>query len=200
VYEDLGLDVPRDWDEFMANNATIADSGIDPVIQTYGETFSSQMFVLADFANVLAVDPDWAEQYTAGHRKYAEEPAVEAFRHHQEGYEAGYFNEDYASATVSDGVRMLADGTGAHYPIPSNVIGDIEQNAPEAVDDIGFFAVPAENAADTQATIWQAAGLYIPRTTEGPEREAALEFIEFFNSDTGCAIQQEYGSPAGPYP
>src|SRR5690606_30289424 len=135
VYEDLGLDVPRDWDEFMANNATIAESGIDPVIQTYGETFSSQMFVLADFANVLAVDPDWAEQYTAGHRKYAEEPAVEAFRHHQEVYKAGYFNEDYASATVSDGVRMLADGTGAHYPITSNVIGDIEQNDPVAVDD-----------------------------------------------------------------
>jgi raffinose/stachyose/melibiose transport system substrate-binding protein len=200
VYEDLGLEIPESWDEFMANNEAIAAAGITPVIQTYGATFTSQLFVLGDFGNLQAADPDWAEEYTANNRRYADEPAVYSFRHHQEVYDAGYFNEDFASATDADGARMLADGAGAHYPMLSNLIAQVEQLAPDAVDDIGFFAIPAEDAANTTATIWQATGIYVPQTTEGAEREAAMSFVEFITSDAGCDLQNEHLSAAGPYP
>lgn len=200
IYEELGLEVPTSWDEFMANNEEIAAAGIDPIIQTYGETHTSQLFVLADFANVLAADPDWAEEYTAGNRSYAEPPALAAFEHHQEVYDAGYFNEDFASATIDDGARMLAEGTGAHYPMLTNMIAVIEQNTPEAVEDIGYFAMPAEDPENTSATIWQATGIYVPQTTEDAEREAALSFVEFITSDAGCQIQNDHLTAGGPYP
>ena len=200
VYDELGLDVPSSWDEFMSNNEEIAAAGIDPIIQTYGETHTSQLFVLADFANVLAADPDWAEEYTAGNRAYADQPALAAFEHHQEVSDAGYFNEDYASATIDDGARMLAEGSGVHYPMLTNMIAVIEQNTPEAVEDIGYFAMPAEDAENTSATIWQATGIYVPQTTEDAEREAALSFVEFITSDAGCEIQNEYLTAGGPYP
>ena len=48
IYADLGLSVPKTWDEFMANNAKIKEAGITPVIQTFGMTWTSQLFVLAD--------------------------------------------------------------------------------------------------------------------------------------------------------
>ena len=54
VYEKLGLEIPKTWDEFMANNAKVKAAGIDPVIQSYGETWTSQLFVLADYHNVAA--------------------------------------------------------------------------------------------------------------------------------------------------
>jgi len=200
VYKDLGLEVPESWDEFMANNEAIAAAGITPVIQTYGSTYTSQLFVLGDFGNVQTADPEWADEYTAHHRKYADEPAVDSFRHHQEVYDAGYFNEDFASATDADGARMLAEGEGAHYPMLSNLIAQIEQVAPEAVDDIGFFAIPAEDPANTTATIWQATGIYVPQTTEGRERDAALQLVEFITSDAGCEIQNEHLAAAGPFP
>ncbi|MFD7312257.1 ABC transporter substrate-binding protein [Promicromonospora sp. NPDC059942] len=201
VYEKLGLEVPQTWDEFMANNATIAaeGDGVAPVIQTYGETWTSQLFVLGDFANVTAVDPEWADQYTAHQRSYAEEPALLGFQHQQEVAEAGYFNEDFPSATFPDGARMVAEGEGAHYPMLSNVIQTILQNTPDAVDDIGFFALPAQDAENTQATIWQPNALYVPRSTEGAELEAAKEFVAFANSEAGCDIQNELLPPAGPY-
>ena len=38
VYKKLGLQIPKTWDEFMKNNATIKKAGgIDPVEQTYGD-------------------------------------------------------------------------------------------------------------------------------------------------------------------
>jgi raffinose/stachyose/melibiose transport system substrate-binding protein len=201
LYEELGLTVPQTWDEFMANNEKIAAEadGVAPVIQTYGETWTSQLFVLGDFANVAALDPEWAEQYTAHQRSYADEPALLGFQHQQEVAEAGYFNEDFPSATFPDGARMVAEGEGAHYPMLSNVIQTILQNTPDAVDDIGFFALPAQDAENTQATIWQPNALYVPKSSEGAELEAAKELVAFANSEAGCEIQNELLPPAGPY-
>ena len=72
VYAELGLQVPTTWAEFKANNDKIKAAGkVAPIQQTYGETWTSQLFVLGDFANVAAQDPQWADQYTANKRKYA---------------------------------------------------------------------------------------------------------------------------------
>ena len=47
VYESLGLEVPTNWSEFVANNEKIkADGKVTPVLQTYGDTWTSQLFVL----------------------------------------------------------------------------------------------------------------------------------------------------------
>ena len=77
LYEKLGLKVPKTWDEFMANNDEDQGAGsAAPVEQTYGDTWTSQLSVLADYANVEAAVPDFAEQYTAGKAKYATTPAA----------------------------------------------------------------------------------------------------------------------------
>ena len=55
----------------MANNEKIKAAGKAPVIQTYGDTWTSQLFVLGDFHNVAAADPDFADEYTANKAKYA---------------------------------------------------------------------------------------------------------------------------------
>ena len=95
----LGLEVPKTWAEFMANNAKIKAAGIAPVIQTYEDTWTSQLFVLGDFHNVAAAEPDFAEKYTNNQAKYATTPAaIKGFEHLQEVHDAGYLNEDFASA------------------------------------------------------------------------------------------------------
>ena len=60
IYEDLGLSVPTSWEEFAANNDAILDAGITPVGQTYSDTWTSQLFVLADYYDVQSEGPDWA--------------------------------------------------------------------------------------------------------------------------------------------
>ncbi|MFF9563250.1 ABC transporter substrate-binding protein [Leifsonia sp. NPDC014704] len=61
VYEKLGLTVPKTWSEFISNSEKIKAAGIAPIIQSYGDTWTSQLFVLGDFANVSAQDPNWAK-------------------------------------------------------------------------------------------------------------------------------------------
>ena len=150
VYKKLGLEIPKTWDEFMKNNETIKKAGIDPVEQTYGETWTSQLFVLGDYHNVEAAVPDFAAKYTAGELKYATTPAALAgFQHIQDVKDAGYFNKDFASAKLNDGVKAVATGTAAHYPQLGATANNIENVAPGKSNDVGFFALPGPDAART---------------------------------------------------
>ncbi|MFB7251311.1 ABC transporter substrate-binding protein [Microbacterium sp. NPDC056234] len=199
VYADLGLEVPTSWDEFAANNEAIKAAGITPVIQTYGDTWTSQLFILGDFGNVLAQDEDWADEYTAGKRKYADEPALQGFANQQAGFEAGWWNEDYASAVYDDGARMVATGEGAHYPILTGIVSTFQQNFPDELENIGVFPLPAQSAEDTKLTVWLPNAVYIPKTTEGDKLEAAKKLIAFINSPGGCEVQTTAMVPSGPF-
>ncbi|GAA4777123.1 ABC transporter substrate-binding protein [Microbacterium gilvum] len=202
VYAELGLEVPTTWDEFVANAEAVKAQAPDvaPIIQSYGETWTSQVLVLGDFANVMAADPDWADAYTANEAKYVDDPAFAGFRHLEELNAAGLFNEDYASTTYDEALAMLADGEGAHYPILSWAIQNIAANNPDAVDDIGLFAIPGESAADNALTVWQPGAVYVPTSTEGARLESAKTFLAWLTTPESCAVQVEAtGVPYGPF-
>ncbi|MGP4110626.1 ABC transporter substrate-binding protein [Streptomyces sp. 4N509B] len=201
VYADLGLEVPRTWDQFMANNEAIREAGIAPVIQTYQETWTSQLFVLADFHNVAAAEPDFAERYTANEAKYATSTAaLQGFQHLQDVHDAGYLNEGFGSATYEDGLRLLGEGEGAHYPMLTNAITPTIEAVPEAEETVGFFALPGDDAATNGLTAWTPGGVYIPTTTEGEKLEAAQRFLAFIASPAGCESIGAVQTPSGPYP
>ncbi|TDO47716.1 raffinose/stachyose/melibiose transport system substrate-binding protein [Kribbella sp. VKM Ac-2527] len=202
VYTKLGLKVPTTWSEFMANNAKIKASGdgVAPVIQTYGETWTSQLFVLGDFHNVSAAEPDFADKYTKNEAKYATSPAaVKGFEHTQQVHDLGYENKDFASAKLPDGLKMLATGKGAHYPILSGVVANMIATYPDAAKTVGLFALPGDDAAKNGLTLWTPGGLYIPTTTTGDKLEAAKKFLAFVASPDGCKSQSTAGAPTGPY-
>ncbi|WP_296665544.1 extracellular solute-binding protein [Demequina sp.] len=198
LYEELGLDVPTSWDDFMANNQAILDSGkAAPVIQTFKDTWTSQLFVLGDFANVLAADSEWANKYTANEVKYADgAPAIDGFVHQQEVFEAGYLNKDFASATFVDGVRMVAQGEGAHYPMLSFALAEVIANSPDNVGDVGFFALPGDSA-DSPLTTWLAAGIYAPADTE--HADVVKDFMSYVATPEACDVQTAAVGAQGPY-
>lgn len=199
LYDELGLEVPTTWDEFMANNKAIDESGkAAPVIQTYKETWTSQLFVLGDFYNVLAAEPDFADEYTANEAHYADTPAaLTGFQHLQEVFEAGYLNDDFASANYPDGLRMVATGEGAHYPMLTFAIPEIAANHPDNIDDVGFFALPGDDPSNNGLTTWLSAGVYIAQSSE--HQEEAKRFLEFIASVDGCDAQTEAVGANGPY-
>ncbi|MBJ3784734.1 ABC transporter substrate-binding protein [Devosia sediminis] len=198
IYEELGLEIPKTWDEFMANNEKIKAAGKTAVIQTYGETWTSQLFVLADFFNVLAAEPDFAEKFTANEAKFATSPAaLRGFEKLQEVYEAGYLNADFGAATYPDGLRMVATGEGAHYPMLTFGIGAIAETLPDNLQDVGFFAQPGDSAESNGLTTWMPDSIYIAKTTANPD--LAKAFVGFIGSPEGCDIRNEAVGATGPY-
>ena len=202
VYADLGLKVPTSWAEFRANNEKIKAAGkVTPIYQSYASAFTwtAQLFVLGDFANVAAQDPNFAANYTAGKAKYVDQPALQGFVNQQQAHDDGFFNKDYASATFDSAMKAIANGTAAHYPMLTGALSTIVQNYPDKINDVGYFALPAQDAANTRATIWLPNALYVPKTTTGAKLDAAKKFLAWVNSSSGCAVQNKVASVAGPY-
>ncbi len=198
VYAELGLSVPKTWDEFMANNEAIKAAGKVAVAQTYKDTWTSQLFVLGDFYNVQAAEPTFAVDYTANKAKYATSTAAAAgFQHLEDVFKAGYLNEDFGAAKFDDGVRMVATGEAAHYPMLTFALGNIKQNYPENVNDVGFFAQPGTDAAKNGLTVWMPAALYVPASSEHPEEAKA--FLDFVASVEGCNVMIGANGATGPY-
>lgn len=198
VYEKLGLTIPKTWAEFISNSEKIKAAGIIPVLASYGDTWTSQLFVLADFANVTAKDPKWATNYTNNKAKYVNPPALAGFTHTQEVFEKGLMNKDYASLTNVAALKELATGAAAQYPMITVVIGNVVQSNPDQVNDIGYFAMPTDSG-DPHATVWEPSGAYIPKSTTGDKLAAAKKLVAFLNSPVGCDLQNEAGIPAGPF-
>jgi raffinose/stachyose/melibiose transport system substrate-binding protein len=201
LFKKLSLKIPTTWDEFMANNEKIKAAGVDPVVQTYEtDTWTSQLFVLGDFHNVAAAEPDFADQYTAGKKKYATDPAaLKSFLRLQEVRDAGYLNKDFASSNNVDGLAKVATGEGAQYPMLSSTISNLAVNNPDKVNDVGFFAIPGDDAATNGLTTWYPSGVYVPKTTEGDKLAAANKFLAFIASKPGCDAYTSAVVPQGPY-
>ncbi len=198
IYKELGLSVPKTWAEFMANNEKIKAAGKVAVGQTYKDTWSSQLFVLADFFNVQAANPTFAADYTGNKAKYATTPAaMKGFEYLEQVFKAGYLNADFGAATFDDGVRMLANGEIAHYPMLTFALGNIKQNFPDKVNDVGFFAQPGDDAAKNGLTVWMPGGLYV--TSKSANIDAAKKFLAFVASPEGCKIMQDANGATGPY-
>lgn len=200
VYEDLGLSVPTTWEEFAANNEAILAAGIAPVLATFGDTWTAQLFVLADYHNVATAVPDFAELYTTNQAKYATIPeALAGFQYLQQGYESGWWQQDFATTRFEPGLALLANGEVAHYPMLTFALSTIAANFPDQINDIGFFAQPGTDSETNGVTIWMPAGTYIPQTTTGAKLEAALDFLGFIASVEGADAQTAAVAPNGPY-
>jgi raffinose/stachyose/melibiose transport system substrate-binding protein len=198
IYEELGLSIPMTWDELMANAQAAQDAGYVGMIQTHGSTWTSQLFVLGDFFNVLAAEPDFAERYTANQAKYATSPAaLRGFEYNQAVFDAGLLNEDFGAATFEEGMEMVATGQGAHYPMLTFAIGQVATNLPEDLPNLGFFAQPGPSADSNGLTVWMPSAWYIPANTDQPE--AARDFVNFIASPEACQIMIEAIGATGPY-
>jgi len=103
----------------------------------------------------------------------------------------------YYAAKFADGVRMVATGEGAHYPMLTFAIGAIAQDYPEKLKDVGFFAMPGDDAAKNGLTVWMPAAVYIAKTTQHPDE--ARKFVAMIASKKGCDIRSTANGATGPY-
>ncbi|MCX7522851.1 ABC transporter substrate-binding protein [Microbacterium sp. STN6] len=185
IYKKLGLDIPKTWDEFLANAKKIKDAGYDAVEQTYGDAWTSQVLTLADFYNINASDSDWAKKWTENKVNFADDPvALQSFTKLQDLKDGGFLNKDFASAKLDDGLKAIATGTAANYPMLGFAEATIVANFPEHAKDVGFFGIPGDSANSAGMTVWEPSALYAPKNTKHPAE--VKNFMAFVASKAGC--------------
>ncbi|NBJ02354.1 extracellular solute-binding protein [Lachnospiraceae bacterium] len=178
-YEELKLEIPHTWDEFVDNCKTLADAGKTPVYFTGGETWATQVLFLGDYYNIAAANPTFADDYTEGKAKYADVPeATRSWTKYEDLVD--YLNADKSAATVTDGNFAIATGEATHWFILTQQLPLILENV-EDPDDIGVFGVPGDDADDHGLTVWEPMSWYVNKDTENVD--AIKAFFEFYYSE-----------------
>lgn len=198
IYEELGLSIPTTWDEFAANNEAIKEAGYAPVLQTFGDTWTAQLFVLADMYNVAQAYPNFAEEYTNNQAKYATLPeAMAGFAYLQEGFEKGWYQDDFATTLFTQGIDLIANGEVAHWAMGTFVMPAIAETYPDKVADFGYFGLPGPAGTTPGTTIWMPLAFYAPTTSE--HIDVVKDFFAFVASTDGVDVINEAVLPSGPY-
>lgn len=192
---ELGVSVPTSWAELLANCQIAKDAGKTAVIGSYKDDWTSQLILLADYGNVAVKAPNFAVDFDANQAKFATTPA--ALRSFEKLSEVkDYLNADYLATTYDLALEMLANGEGLYYPMLTFALDAIAATYPDKIDDIGFFAQPADEAEDTTLTVWMPDGWYA--CSESSNFEAVNAFFEFYLSDEGLNIYNSVQRGNGP--
>jgi raffinose/stachyose/melibiose transport system substrate-binding protein len=195
LYQQLGLQIPKTWNEFLANCDKVQAAGKTAIIGTYKETWTSQLIFLSEEYYVKTAMPNWPREYTANRAKYATVPAaLRSFEKLAES--AKYLNRDYLATTLNQGLEMLATGEGAHFPMLTGRLSVIAADYPEYVEDVGVFAQPGDNPNDVGFTVWLPDGLYIYKNS--PNIDTAKQWLEFWISQESYDIFSSVQKPTGP--
>ncbi|TVY08189.1 ABC transporter substrate-binding protein [Paenibacillus cremeus] len=198
VYKDLGLTIPKTWAEYIANNEKIKAAGKIAVIGSYKTTWTSQLYVLANEYNVVQQNPNFVTDYTGNKAKFANTPtALRGFEMTAETFQKGYMNKDFLATTYDGGLKLLAEGTGVHYPMLTHAVDALAQNFPDKIKDIGVFPVPSDNASINGFTVWMPSGLYINKKSKNVD--AAKKWLEYLISPEGMKVYMSKSKANGPY-
>src|SRR4029079_6407098 len=136
---------PKSWAEFEANNDKLKAAGIPALGATFGDTWTSQVPLLAEYSHVEAAVPGFAEKYTKNEAHFSDTPAAaKGFARLEEAFKKGWWQKDFGSAKLDDGLNLLAEGKIAQYPMLTFALSTIQTNHPEAINDIGFFGQPGD--------------------------------------------------------
>jgi len=172
---------PKTWAELLNTAKTLKAKGITPICGTFGDSWTAQLFVLADYFNVQKAVPNFAANYTANKAKYAKIPAaLKSFQRLEDTFKAGLYNTDANTAKFQDGVNRVVSGECAMYPMLTFVTASL----PAAeVNNVGFFAQPGDSASSYGLTTWMPMAMYIPKTSK--HQAEAKKFLAFIASKAG---------------
>lgn len=196
MYEKYGLEIPKTWDEFLANCDVLKENGEVAVLGTDADSWTCQVPYLGDHYNVAASDANFAADFEAGKTKYAaSEAGLKSFQKIADL--TPYLNEDHMATTYDDGCDIMMEDGAAHWIILTSALSNIHELYGDDVNKLGCFAVPGEDAENCGLTVWEPNAIYMNKNAENAE--AVKAFMEFYISDAGLDAFTAAELPCGPY-
>ncbi|WP_174802912.1 extracellular solute-binding protein [Martelella limonii] len=93
--------------------------------------------------------------------------------------------------------KALTDAYTAAHPDVTFSIGAIQQNDPDFVKDVGFFAQPGDDPDHNGLTVWMPSAYYVAKG--GDHVDTAKDFVNFVASQDSCDIMTKTVGASGPY-
>ena len=185
---ELGLDVPRTWDDFTSQLPTIAAAGETPISLGNVEKWTGiHVFGLVQAAHVPTDDILNLGYGNAGSSWQSDEnlAAAEEIR---SWADKGYFNDGFNGTDDAQMAQLFASGDAVYMLAGSWNAADLAESMG---DSVGFIPAPEGNAG-LQAT--GGTGIPFTITSAAKDPNVAAAYIDFITSDEAMEVLAETGN------
>ncbi|MDP4180029.1 MAG: extracellular solute-binding protein [Bacillota bacterium] len=178
IFNELGLKVPTNFEQFKLVCKKIKDSGIIPIYECVSDGWHHVLWFPELGGRFEEVDPGLAEKLNTHHALFAENKTMlKALNQLQEINQLGYFGPNYMSNTFADTEKNMASGKYAMTLFNQGLPRQIEKLFPEVKEDtFGSFVMPL---VDNQILNVNPAGPSIFIYSGSKKTEAAKQYVEY---------------------
>ena len=178
IFEEVGVEVPTTYAEFVEVSQAIKDAGHIPILMCGAEPWCGSFPVVGLVtADVFGDDPDWMTKRKAGEVSFSDPEMVAAFQKFQDLVNAGLIDEGGLGTDFATANQAFYDGEAAMYFQGSWFIGYME---PEVSANTGVFLLPQDDG-DLYVPIYVGGGTRMSALSENPEE--LKMFAEAFASN-----------------
>ncbi|MDO4337175.1 MAG: ABC transporter substrate-binding protein [Eubacteriales bacterium] len=145
IFEDLGLEVPTNYEEFKNVCQTILDSGVTPIYEATTNGWHQVLPLFETGGLWLAQDPDMYDKLNANEIGLEEVTSLKTIIEQlDECAKLGYFGEDYLSNAVENAKEAVATGRCAMFIAELGWRGEVDADYPDfnAMENLGAFVMP----------------------------------------------------------
>jgi multiple sugar transport system substrate-binding protein len=173
VFEEMGLEEPETWEEFMEVAETFKENDMTPI--TIGTKFQWTAAGWFDYLNLRINGLDFHQQLTAGEIPYNDPRVQEVFDTWSQLVENDYFLENHSSFSWQEAATRLFNGNAGMY-LMGQFIKDSAPNE-EVSEDLDFFRFPVINEDVGVYEETPIDGFMIPSAAEN--KQNAADFLRF---------------------
>lgn len=142
IFEELGLEEPQTWGEFLDVIATTREAGLIPIAMANAPRWPGTHWWSELVAQTCG--PDFVARASAGEERFDDECVVRAHGHLQELVEAGAFNEGFNGLDYDSGEsrRFFYSGEAAMNHMGNWTVNSARDESPEVLENMGMFTLP----------------------------------------------------------
>lgn len=186
IFEEVGLEVPTTWDEFLNSCDVLNAAGYDPI--TIGTRFRWTAAAWFDYLNMRTNGPEFHLNLMLGTESYTDDRVKETMMHWNELFERDCFIDDPAAYSWQEAVDPLAQGEAAMYLMGQFITDSFPD---ELQDDLDFFQFPMINDVPVGEDA-PTDGFFISASAANPE--GAKAFMAYLGS---AEVQQQAAEELG---
>ena len=175
IFEENGLEVPTDWDEFYDTVVALRAAGVTPIELAGLDAWSSSMPIVAlASADVLGDNPEWIQERKAGDVAFSDPEFADAMQKQLDLIEAGAYDPAALSVDFATANQNFLDGKSGMYIMGSWFTGS-GYVTPEQAANLGAFPLPTD---DGDIVIPFAVGGTMSIASEGTDPAKAMDFAK----------------------
>ncbi|MCS5589826.1 MAG: extracellular solute-binding protein [Candidatus Thioglobus sp.] len=139
IFENLGITVPTNWDEFIAAGETLKANGVTPI--TIGTKWLWTAGGVFDYLNLRTNGYDFHMALTSGEIPWTDDRVRATMANYQQLIDGDFFLENHAALSWQEALAPMANGEAAMYIMGNFAVAPLKELG---LDDssLGLFQFP----------------------------------------------------------